>query len=261
MKIATWNVNSIRIRSQQVFDWLKANPVDVLCLQETKVIDDQFPRSIFEELGYHIYVFGQKSYNGVAIFSQKSMTNIHYGFTPILGENSATDLDDQKRLIAGIIDDIRIISVYVPNGSVVGSDKYQYKLNWLKKLREYLAILLKESPNLCISGDFNIAPDDRDIFDPVACQKSIGVSPAERQELQTIIDLGLADAFRKFTPEGGHYSWWDYRGGGFPRNHGWRIDLHYLSLPLYQRAISCKIDKEPRQLIQPSDHVPVIVEI
>lgn len=261
MKIATWNVNSIRTRQQIVLDWLEANPVEVLCLQETKVVDDKFPRSPFEEVGYHLYTSGQKSYNGVAIFSRGPMKDVTSGFTEVLGADMVGEFDEQKRAIAGTIDDIRIINLYVPNGASVGSDKYDYKLNWLKLLQEYVKNALENSPNLCICGDFNIVPEDRDIHDAEACRNSVGLSPAERQALEEIRKLGLADAFRKFTSEGGHYSWWDYRAAGFPRNRGWRIDHHYLSQPLYDRAKSCLIDKEPRTWVKPSDHTPVILEL
>jgi exodeoxyribonuclease-3 len=261
MKIATWNVNSIRTRQQIVLDWLQANPVEVLCLQETKVIDDKFPRSPFAELGYQIYTSGQKSYNGVAIFSRSQMTDVICGFTPLLGSDAVGEFDEQKRAIAGTIDDVRIVNLYVPNGASVGSDKYSYKLTWLQLLREYANQTLDKYSNLCICGDFNIVPEDRDIYDAEACKNSIGLSPAERQALQQIKELGLADAFRKFTSEGGHYSWWDYRASGYKRNRGWRIDHHYLSKPLYDRAKSCIIDKDPRTWTRPSDHTPVILEL
>ncbi|MDF0552099.1 exodeoxyribonuclease III [Kamptonema sp. UHCC 0994] len=261
MKITTWNVNSIRSRLEQVLEWLQANSVDVLCLQETKVVDKDFPLQPFLDIGYNCYISGQKSYNGVAIFSRLPMTNISTGFAPILGADIVGDFDDQKRLIAGIIADIQVINLYVPNGSEVGSDKYNYKLNWLKLLQEYLKNIIHKSPNLCVCGDFNIAPDDRDIHNPKAFKDQIMASPAERQALQEIVALGFSDAFRKFTDEGGHFSWWDYRTGGFRQNRGWRIDHHYLSLSLCDRAKSCIIDKTPRQLPKPSDHAPVVVEI
>ncbi|MGE5658085.1 MAG: exodeoxyribonuclease III [Actinomycetota bacterium] len=261
MKIATWNVNSIRTRLEQVTDWLQTNSIEVLCLQETKVIDQDFPQQPFTELGYQCYISGQKSYNGVAILSRLPVTDISVGFTPILGAEQVGNLDDQKRLITGVIGEIRIISAYVPNGAEVGSDKYSYKLTWLNLLRNYLKILIAQSPYLCICGDFNIAPDDRDIHNPSAYKNRIMASPAERQALKEILDLGLGDAFRKFTEEGGHFSWWDYRAAAFQRNWGWRIDHHYLSVPLYEQAKSCMIDKSPRKLPKPSDHTPVIVEI
>lgn len=260
MKIATWNVNSIRTRQSQVAQWLQTNRVDVLCLQETKVVDKDFPQEPFAALDYHLYISGQKSYNGVAMFSQKPLTDVRIGFTPIVGESLAENFDDQKRVITGVLEDVRIINLYVPNGSSVGSDKYDYKLRWFKVLREYLQALQGQpTAAICICGDFNIALEDRDIYKPKG-EKHIMASPEERQALQTILDLGFADAFRKFTPEGGHFSWWDYRTRAFNGNRGWRIDHHYLSSELYERSTSCTIDIEPRKLERPSDHTPVIVE-
>jgi len=263
MKIATWNVNSIRTRLLQVADWLQETEVDVLCLQETKVVDADFPRSPFEALGYHLYISGQKSYNGVAIFSRTPVEDISMGFAPVLGaEKVEEDLDEQKRVITGVVRGIRIVNLYVPNGSEVGSEKYDYKLRWLKVLREYLQTLLEKQPHpLCVCGDFNIALEDRDIHSPKGKENHIMASPAERQALQDVLSVGLADAFRKFTPETGHYTWWDYRTRGFSANRGWRIDHHYLTANLYEQATSCTIDVEPRKLAQPSDHAPVIVEL
>lgn len=261
MKIATWNVNSIRIRQQSIIDWLQINPVDVLCLQETKVIDEDFPREPFEKLGYHLYIAGQKSYNGVAIFSLQPLTEISIGFAPVLGNLLAEDFDLQKRVISGIIGEIRIVNLYVPNGAAIDSDKYDYKLRWLKTLQEYLKFLCEKTPKeFCVCGDFNVALEDKDIYDSKGKENHIMSSPGERKALQEVLDIGLKDAFRKFTTEGGHFSWWDYRQGGFQRNRGWRIDHHYLTSNLYEKAISCKIDVEPRKLPQPSDHAPVIVE-
>jgi exodeoxyribonuclease-3 len=261
MKVATWNVNSIRTRQQQVADWLANNFVDVLCLQETKVIDPDFPRIPFENLGYHLYISGQKAYNGVAIFSRTPLENISIGFAPIVGDDLAENFDDQKRVITGIMNGIRIVNLYVPNGSELESEKYNYKLRWLEVLREYLRILREGVPEeMCICGDFNIALDDKDIYDPKGKENHIMSSPLERQALQKVLDIGFKDAFRKFTHEGGYFSWWDYRTGGFPRNRGWRIDHHYLTAQLYEQATRCWIDIEPRKLSQPSDHTPVIVE-
>ncbi|HBB34292.1 MAG TPA: exodeoxyribonuclease III [Cyanobacteria bacterium UBA8803] len=262
MKIATWNVNSIRIRQEQVVNWLQDNPVDVLCLQETKVVDGEFPRSPFESLGYHLYISGQKSYNGVAILSLKPLLEVSTGFAPVVDAERVGDFDEQKRVMMGVVEDIRVVNLYVPNGAEVGSDKYEYKLRWLEVLKDYLRSLLAKPPhNLCVCGDFNIALEDRDIYNPNQKNNHIMASPAERQALQDVLGIGLADAFRKFTSEGGHFSWWDYRQGGFSRNRGWRIDHQYLSANLYERAKSCRIDVEPRKLAQPSDHAPVIVEL
>ena len=260
MKIATWNVNSIRTRLEQVVDWLRENPVDVLCLQETKVVDAEFPRSPFESLGYHLYLSGQKAYNGVALVSCSPLEDVSIGFTPVLGAKRVGDLDEQKRVITGVVDGIRIVNIYVPNGASVGSEKYEYKLRWLKVLREYLGSLLQEPTALCVCGDFNIALENRDIHDPVALEGQLMASELERQALREILELGFADAFRKFTDVGGHFSWWDYRAGAFRRNLGWRIDHHYLTPDIYKRAKRCIIDISPRKLPKPSDHAPVIVE-
>ncbi len=260
MKIATWNVNSIRIRLEQVIDWLKQNPVDVLCLQETKVVDADFPRSPLEELGYHVYCSGQKSYNGVAIISRQPLSDINRGFATIL-PHVEPELDEQKRVITGVIDQIRIVNLYVPNGSAVGSEKYLYKLKWLATLKEYLQLLLKSQSAISVCGDFNIALEAIDIHDKVNPDNHIMASETERQALRDILTLGFTDAFRKFTTEGGHYSWWDYRTAAFRRNLGWRIDYHYLTPALYECATSCIIDVEPRKLTQPSDHTPVVVEL
>ena len=257
MIVATWNVNSIRMREDAVIHWLKENPVDVLSLQETKVVDTNFPRSLFTDLGYHIYASGQKSYNGVAIISKQPLEDVSTGFAPLIGAN---DLDEQKRLITGTIDDVKIVCVYVPNGGAIESEKYFYKLQWLKALREYLRFALYEISNICICGDFNIALEDKDIHAPALLTGQTMATELERQALQEIIDLGFADAFRKFTTEGGNYSWWDYRAAAFRRNLGWRIDHHYLTSDLYKQATSCVIDTTPRKLTQPSDHAPVIVE-
>ncbi len=258
MKIATWNVNSIRTRQQIVIDWLQQHRVDVLCLQETKVQDQDFPRSPWSDLGYHVYISGQKSYNGVALFSLNPLTEVRVGFGSIIGE--VGELDLQKRVISGVAGDVRIVNLYVPNGSAIASDKYEYKLAWLKTLRAYLKILQTKNQQICLCGDFNIALEDKDIYTDKGREKHIMSSPVEREALTQILELGFQDAFRKFTAEGGQYSWWDYRSGGFSRDRGWRIDHHYLTEKLYQQATKCWIDVEPRKLEKPSDHAPVIVE-
>lgn len=261
MQIATWNVNSIRTRLEQVINWLQDNPVDVLCLQETKVADPDFPRSPLESLSYHVYVSGQKAYNGVAILSRLPLRDVSTGFAPILGPEHGLEFDEQKRIITGVLNGIRIVNLYVPNGAAVDSEKYDYKLRWLKTLRQYLQELLQQTDAIGLCGDFNVALEDRDIHDPQGREKHIMASDAERQALQALLDLGFADAFRKFTQAGGHYSWWDYRAGSFRRNHGWRIDHHYLTPGLYQQATGCTIDMTPRKLPKPSDHAPVVVEL
>jgi exodeoxyribonuclease-3 len=262
MKVATWNVNSIRIRQQQVVDWLAVNSVDVLCLQETKVVDRDFPRTPFEALGYHVYISGQKAYNGVGIFSRIPLEDFSTGFAAVVSDPSAQEFEEQKRVITGIIQDIRIVNLYVPNGSALNSEKYAYKLRWLNLLQEYLKILRQKQPQeLCVCGDFNVALEARDIYDPVGKEDHIMSSPAEREALKKVLETnGLYDAFRKFNSEGSHFTWWDYRNVSFPRNRGWRIDHHFLTAQLYERAKSCTIDITPRKLTQPSDHAPVIVE-
>ncbi|NJM75676.1 MAG: exodeoxyribonuclease III [Acaryochloridaceae cyanobacterium RU_4_10] len=267
MKIATWNVNSIRSRLAHVLDWLETSRVDVLCVQETKVIDAAFPRAPFEEKGYHLYVFGQKSYNGVALISRSALQNVTCGFSPVLeaaglGSDEVIQFDEQKRAIAALTETgIRIVNLYVPNGSSIGTEKYDYKLRWFGVLGQYLEQLKKEGHSILMCGDFNIALEDRDIYEPENKSTHIMASPMERVALQKILDLGFADAFRKFAEESGHYSWWDYRAASFRRNMGWRIDHHYLTPDLYEKAVSCTIDKAPRSLPQPSDHTPVIVEL
>ncbi len=263
MKIATWNVNSIRTRLEIVTNWLKTSSVDVLCIQETKVTDEQFPITAITDCGYHGYISGQKSYNGVAIFSKQPLTNVSYGFNGILPTDAVGDLDDQKRVITGNLGGVQIVNLYVPNGSAVDSDKYTYKLSWLKLLGEYLktTINLGQS-SVCVCGDFNVALSDIDIHSPTKAVDRVMATQLERDELtRSILDLGLQDSFRKFTSAGGHFSWWDYRQQGFERNRGWRIDHLYLTADLFDRATSCTIDIEPRKLTQPSDHTPVIVEI
>jgi exodeoxyribonuclease-3 len=261
MKIATWNVNSVRTRLEQVVGWLHDNPIDVLCLQETKVVDESFPRSAFTDLDYQVYAFGQKSYNGVALISRSPLLEVSMGFGAVLPKSLVGDLDEQKRVITGVLGGVRVVNLYVPNGSAVGSDKYVYKLHWLKVLREYLHVLLQQAENLLVCGDFNIALEDLDIHDPKGREKQVMATDIEREALRHVLDLGLSDLFRKFNQDGGQFSWWDYRTGAFRRNAGWRIDHHYVTPHLYERAIACTIDPAPRKLTQPSDHTPVIAEL
>lgn len=260
MKVASWNVNSIRTRLEQVTHWLESNPVDVLCLQETKVTDEDFPTEAFANIDYHTYIYGQKSYNGVALISKTPLEDVQMGFGAVINSETVGNLDDQKRVISGVCNDVRVVNLYVPNGAAIGSDKYAYKLSWLALLKQYLTAQLAAHPQLNVCGDFNIALEDRDIHGSKNRDKHIMASPVEREALRDVLSVGLADAFRKFTEEAGHYSWWDYRTNSFARNTGWRIDHHYLSPQLYEKAISCTIDIEPRGLERPSDHTPVIVE-
>jgi exodeoxyribonuclease III len=262
MKIATWNVNSIRTRLDIVTNWLQQHPVDVLCVQETKVVDEQFPISAIEACGYHVYISGQKSYNGGAMFSKQPLTNVSRDFSGVLTPESVGDLDEQKRVITGNFDGVQIVNLYVPNGNMVSSDKYPYKLRWLELLGQYLKTTIESGQqSICVCGDFNIALEDIDIHTKTTAKDRVMATLAEREILRkSVLDLGLQDSFRKFTSEGGHFSWWDYRQQGFERNRGWRIDHLYLTPDLFDRVISCVIDIEPRKLVQPSDHAPVIVE-
>jgi exodeoxyribonuclease-3 len=261
MKIATWNVNSIRTRQEQVKNWLVDNEIDIVCLQETKVIDEDFPLQTFTDIGYHSYISGQKAYNGVAIFSRQPLQDIKIGFSAILPAEQVGIYDEQKRVISGVINNIRIVNLYVPNGNSIGSEKYEYKLTWFSLLKDYLTRLKNEySEELLVCGDFNIALEDKDIYTPKK-DDHIMASPLERESMKSILDIGFADAFRKFTTEGNHYSWWDYRHRGFAKNRGWRIDHIYLSENLYQQATNCYIDINPRKLEKPSDHAPVVCEI
>ena len=252
MKVASWNVNSIRVRLPQVLDWLASTQPDVLCLQETKVPDNEFPFDAFSAAGYHAVASGQKTYNGVATISRKPVKDI---VTEIEGIDS-----EQHRLLAVTYEGARIVNVYVPNGSEIGSDKFAYKLGWLSGLKNYLSREMKRSPELVLVGDFNVAPEDRDVHDPVAWQGSVLVSDDERAALAAITDLGLVDVYRQFEQEPESYSWWDYRAGAFRRNDGLRIDLILCSQALAARCKQSWIDKGPRQLERPSDHAPVVAE-
>lgn len=253
MKIATWNVNSLKVRLPQVLQWLQENPVDVLCLQETKTVDEKFPIAEIEAAGYRVAFSGQKTYNGVAILSRLEMSEVV--------KNNPLFADEQQRIIAATIAGVRIICAYIPNGQEVDSDKYHYKLSWLKSFREWLAQEMTHHPKLALLGDFNIAPDDRDVHDPVAWQGQVLVSEPERQAFRDMIALGLTDSFRLFEEGPKHFSWWDYRQMAFRRNAGVRIDHILLSPELKASCTACVIDKLPRKWEQPSDHTPVVATI
>jgi exodeoxyribonuclease III len=252
-KLATWNVNSLTVRLPHVLDWLKENPIDVLCLQETKQEDIKFPYEALKSAGYNAVHNGQKTYNGVAILSPHEITDVVYDI--------AGFEDVQKRVISATINGIRVICVYVVNGQAVDSEKYAYKIRWLEALNNWVVEELKKYPNLVILGDYNIAPDDRDCHDPEAWEGQVLVSPRERDAFEALLMLGLHDSFRLFETNGGHYSWWDYRMMGFRRNHGLRIDHILVSDALKDKCVSCVIDKAPRKLERPSDHTPVILEL
>lgn len=253
MQLATWNVNSLKVRLPHVLQWLAANPVDVLCLQETKLTDDKFPVAEIEAAGYHVAFTGMKTYNGVAILSKHPIEDVV--------KNNPRFEDAQQRIIAATIAGMRVICAYFPNGQSVGSDKYQYKLAWLDALHGWLADELKVHPSLALLGDYNVAPEDRDVHDPAAWEGDVLVSEPERAAMRRLEALGLADAFRLFEQPEKSFSWWDYRMMAFRRNRGLRIDHILLSPPLAKRCTACTIDREPRKLEQPSDHTPVIATL
>ena len=251
MKISTWNVNSLKVRLEQVQSWLNESQTDVLCLQETKTEDANFPLAELQQSGYQVVFSGQKTYNGVAIISKHALTDVQYGLP---------NLDDpQKRLIAATVNGIRVICVYIPNGESVESDKYQYKLSWLAALQAWLKDEMQRYPKLALLGDYNIAPEDRDMHDPVTWAGKVLCSEPERTAFRAMQQLGLRDAFRLFEQAEKSYSWWDYRMMGFRRNHGLRIDHILLSDAV--KCTACSIDKAPRKLERPSDHTPVWAEI
>jgi exodeoxyribonuclease-3 len=253
MQIATWNVNSLKVRLPHLLQWLAENPVDVLCLQETKLTDDKFPLDDINAAGYQVVFSGQKTYNGVAILSKLPIADV-------VRNNPRFD-DPQQRILAATIDGVRIFCAYVPNGQAVGSDKYAYKLAWLAALAEWLADETRSHPRLAIVGDYNIAPDDRDVHDPAEWAGLLHCSDQERAALAALTALGLSDAFRLFEQPEKAFSWWDYRQLAFRRNRGLRIDLILLSKALAGRCTACTIDRAPRKWEQPSDHAPVIATI
>ncbi|MCB5185552.1 exodeoxyribonuclease III [Methylobacillus gramineus] len=253
MKLATWNVNSLNVRLPHVLDWVATEKPDVLCLQETKQEDIKFPYEALSQAGYNAIHIGQKTYNGVAILSPHAIENPQLG---IPGFN-----DEQKRLITATINGIRIVCAYIPNGQSLDSDKYQYKLGWLEALTAYLQNELAQHPKLALLGDYNIAPEDRDVHDPAAWIGQVLVSEPERHAFQGLSALGLHDSFRLFDQEEASFSWWDYRMAGFRRNLGMRIDHILVSTPLVNQCTRSWIDKEPRKLERPSDHTPVVLEL
>jgi exodeoxyribonuclease-3 len=253
MKLSTWNVNSLKVRLPQVLQWLSENPVDVLCLQETKLTDDKFPVAEIEAAGYQVIYSGQKTYNGVAILSKHAMHDVV--------KNNPLFPDEQQRIIAATIEGMRVVCAYIPNGQSVGSDKYLYKLKWLDALEAWLAAEMKAHAHLALLGDYNIAPEDRDVHDPKEWEGSVLVSDAERAAFRRLEALGLQDAFRLFEQPEKLFSWWDYRMMAFRRNRGLRIDHILLSPALASRCSACEIDKVPRKWEQPSDHTPVIATL
>ncbi len=253
MKLATWNINSLNVRLPQVLDWLKANPVDVLALQELKLTDDKFPAQAFSDAGYQAQWFGQKTYNGVALITHAPARDVV--------KNIPVFSDVMARVIAATVDGIRVIGAYFPNGQEPGSDKFDYKMNWLKGLRDWVRQELQVHPELVLMGDFNITFDDADVWDPVALHETIHCTEEERYHLRALVALGLCDSFRLFAQSEKSYSWWDYRDFGFRRNRGLRIDHILVSQALQERCLSCAIDKAPRKNERPSDHAPVVLTL
>lgn len=250
MKIATWNVNSLRVRLPHVLKWLEEEKPDVLALQELKMEIHNFPEEVFKTAGYHAVANSQKTYNGVAVISRLPITEIEM-----------PDYDEQRRLLSVTVDHVRVINAYVPNGQSLDSPKYEYKLNWFENFKKYIAQQLKHYPKLIILGDFNVAPADEDVHDPKAWEGQVLCSAPERQALEDIIRLGLTDSFRLFPQPPKSFSWWDYRMMAFRRNRGLRIDHILISNALKLLCRECWIDKNPRKWEQPSDHAPVIVNI
>ena len=254
MRLATWNVNSLKVRLPHLVDWLARAQPDVACLQETKIEDANFPLAELRAAGYEAAYCGQKAYNGVAIIARSAPAEVHHGIPDFA--------DDPKRVIAATVGGLRVVCLYAPNGQSVGSDKYQYKLRWYDALTGWLSTELARRPRLAVVGDLNVAPEDRDVHDPKRWAGQIHVSEAERAALRRVIDeVGLVDAFRLFPQPAGEFSWWDYRLAAFQRNWGLRIDHILLSRELARHCRACVIDKSPRRLERPSDHAPVIADL
>jgi exodeoxyribonuclease III len=251
MKVVTWNVNSVRARHDRLVAWVGANQPDVLCLQETKIETDLFPRASLEALGYQIAHVGQRSYNGVAIASRTPLSDV------VAGMADGVD-DPQARFLAATVRGVRVLSLYTPNGEAIGSDKYAYKLAWLGRLRAWLAAHADPATPVLLCGDFNVAPDDLDVHDPVAWAGAIHCSEPERAALRDVTGWGLIDTHRKHHPDGRLYSWWDYRGVSFFKDRGLRIDHIFATAPFADACRSCDIDREARKGQNASDHAPVV---
>jgi exodeoxyribonuclease-3 len=253
MRLATWNVNSLSVRLPQVLDWLVANPVDVLALQELKLTDDKFPVDAFTEAGYQAQWFGQKTYNGVALLTKAPMTDVV--------KNIPGFADDMSRVITATVDGTRVIGAYFPNGQAPGTDKFEYKLSWLRGLRDWVKEELQVHPRLVLMGDYNITFDDADVWDPEGMRDQIHCTDEERYHLRALISMGLHDSHRLFEQPAKSYSWWDYRDFGFRRNRGLRIDHILISNALKPLVSACVIDKTPRKNERPSDHAPVVLTL
>jgi exodeoxyribonuclease-3 len=253
MKLATWNVNSLAVRLPQLLGWLSANAVDAIALQETKLTDDRFPHAELLAAGYRAQWFGQKTYNGVALLTRDEVTDVV--------RNIPGFADEQARVITGSLGTLRVVDAYFPNGQAPGSDKFEYKLQWMRALRDWIEAELARHPRLVLLGDFNIAPEDRDVYDPVAWAGQIHCTPEERGHFRKLLGIGLHDAFRLFEQPPKSWTWWDYRNLAFRRNQGLRIDHVLVSEALKPEVSACTIDKLPRKNERPSDHAPVIVTL
>ncbi|MCL4682098.1 MAG: exodeoxyribonuclease III [Rhodocyclaceae bacterium] len=253
MKLATWNVNSLKVRLPQLLEWLAARQPDIVCLQETKLEDKAFPRIELEAAGYQCAFAGQKTYNGVAILSRQPLTDVGIGIPGFA--------DEQQRLIAATIGNVRVVCAYFPNGQSVGSDKYAYKLRWIEALTNWLRDEVVRHPRLALLGDYNIAPEERDVYDPKAWEGQVLFSEPERAAFRALLDLGLKDAFRLFEQPEKIYSWWDYRMMAFRRNAGLRIDHILLSSGIAGECTACTVGKDARRAERPSDHAPVVAEL
>jgi exodeoxyribonuclease-3 len=250
MQLATWNVNSLSVRLPQVLDWLSQHQPEVVVLQETKLTDDKFPYADFEQAGYAAQSFGQKTYNGVALLSKTPAEDVV--------RNIPGFADEQARVIAGTVGELRVIGAYFPNGQAPGTDKFEYKMLWMRALRDWVREELSRHPKLVLMGDYNVAPEDRDVYDPIAWAGQIHCTPQEREQFRQLLALGLHDAFRLFEQPPKSWSWWDYRNLAFRKNQGLRIDHILVSEALKPSVTACTIDKAPRKNERPSDHAPVV---
>ena len=253
MQFATWNVNSLNVRLPQVLDWLAANPVDVLALQELKLTDEKVAAQAFTDIGYHAQWFGQKTYNGVALLSKTPATDVI--------KNIPGFVDEQSRVLCGTVNGVRVIGAYFPNGQEPGSDKFAYKMRWLEALREWVRAEMAAHPQLVLMGDYNITFDDLDVWDPEGLRETIHCTTEERNHLNALIGLGLCDAVRLFPQPEKNFSWWDYRDFGFRRKRGLRIDHILITEALKARASACVVDVAPRKNERPSDHAPVVLSL
>ncbi len=253
MKIATWNVNSINVRLEQMLDWLEKTGTDVLCLQETKTVDENFPLEAIENAGYKAAFMGQKSYNGVAIVSKHEMKDVQRNFHD-------DELDSPKRLIAATINDIRIVNTYIPNGTELWTDKFTFKLDWLQRLRKMFDDTYDISGDVLLCGDFNVAPDETDVWNVKAWEGKLHFSKPERAAMHHVKQWGFTDVYRQINGDKQEFSWWNYRQGAFEKNQGLRIDHIWTSKSLAEKCVGCWIDKEPRGWERPSDHTPVVAE-